>query len=242
MLPEIGEAGQRKLGQTSALVVGAGGLGSAICTYLVAAGIGKLRIVDADTVSIHNLQRQILYRETQVGRSKAEEAKKSLQALNSDVETEAVCDIFCPENASGLAKDMDVVIDASDNFKTRYLLSDTCVGLDKPLIYGAVAGFCGQLAVFNYRQGATYRCLFPDEREMIASQTHVVGIFGVLPGIIGCLQVNEVIKLITQCGELLADKLLNLNLQTNHSFCVNILPSQQNRQLAKANFEANQRL
>ncbi|MDR0605939.1 MAG: HesA/MoeB/ThiF family protein [Bacteroidales bacterium] len=239
MLSEIGEDGQRKIRKTSVLVVGAGGLGSAVCPYLVAAGIGKLTLMDADIVSIHNLQRQILYRETQTGKSKALEAKKSLQSLNSEVEINAVCEALSIENAVRFVKDTDIVVDATDNFKTRYLINDVCVGLNKPFIYGAICEFSGQLAVFNYEQQSTYRCLFPDEREMIASQKHVVGVFGILPGIIGCLQVNEVIKLITQCGDLLNDRLFCLNLQNNQTFTVNIPSSKDSRNTALENFYKN---
>jgi adenylyltransferase/sulfurtransferase len=236
MLPEIGKKGQKKIGKTSVLVIGLGGLGSAVCPYLVAAGIGKLTVVDADTVAVHNLQRQILYREPQTGKSKAIEAKTSLQTLNTQVEIEAVAELFTPENAVKLVKNVDIVVDATDNFKTRYLINDVCVGLNKTFVYGAISQFSGQLAVFNYKQKSTYRCLFPDEKEMIASQKHVVGVFGILPGIIGCLQVNEVIKFITQCGDLLNDRLFCLNLQNNQTFIVNILPLKESRNRALENY------
>jgi len=232
MLFEIKEDGQEKIRQASVLVVGAGGLGSSICTYLVAAGIGKLYIIDADTVAIHNLQRQVLYREHQVGKSKAIEAMKTLQTLNSDVEITSFNELFTDENAIDLIKNVDIVVDATDNFKTRYLINDVCVGLDKPFIYGAICEFYGQVAVFNYKQGSTYRCLFPDEKEMIDSQKGVVGVFGVLPGIVGCLQVNEVIKLITQHGELLANKLFTLDLKNNQTNVVTISPLLYCRQVA----------
>jgi adenylyltransferase/sulfurtransferase len=239
MLDEIGEEGQRKIGAISVLVVGVGGLGSAICPYLVAAGIGSLTIVDADAVSVNNLQRQILFREQQVGMSKALEARRNLQKLNSEVRIKAFPEAFTPENAVEFVRDVDIVIDATDNFKTRYLINDVCVGLDKPFIYGAISEFSGQLAVFNCNQKSTYRCLFPDDEEMIASQKHVVGVFGVLPGIIGCLQVNEVIKWATQCGTLLNDKLFCLNLQNNQTFSVDISPSAAARNKAMENFQQN---
>ena len=236
-MQEIGKEGQEKIRHSSVLVVGAGGLGSAVCPYLVAAGIGELFIIDADNVSIDNLQRQVLYRENQVGKSKAMEARKSLQDLNSEVKITAFDEYFSPENAAELVKKADIVIDACDNFKTRYLINDVCVGLDKPFVYGAISEFSGQLAVFNYRQGTTYRCLFPDEKEIIDSQKGVVGVFGVLPAIIGCLQVNEAIKLITQYGELLADKLFHLNLKNNQTNIVNIPSSSYCRQIALDNFQ-----
>jgi len=227
MLSEIEEEGQQKIRQSSVLVVGAGGLGSAVCSYLVASGIGQLLIIDADTVSMDNLQRQVLYRENQVGKSKAMEAKNSLQRLNSEVEIIAFHDYFSPENAVELVKKADIVIDACDNFKTRYLINDVCVSLDKPFIYGAISEFCGQLAVFNYNKGSSYRCLFPDEVEMIASQKDVVGVLGVLPAIIGGLQANEAIKLITNYGDLLANKLFTINLKTNQTNIVEVPALQQ---------------
>jgi len=222
ILPEIGETGQQKIGQTSVLVVGVGGLGSVVCSYLVAAGIGKLILIDADTVSVDNLQRQILYREPQVGLSKALEAKKSLEKLNSQVEIMAYHEYFDEKNALDIVKNVDIVIDATDNYKTRYLINDVCVALDKPFIYGAIAEYCGQLAVFNYKQGATYRCLYPDEQEMIASQKQIVGVMGVLPGIIGCMQANEAFKLITGYGNLLNDILFQIDIRTNQTFTLKI--------------------
>ena len=222
ILPEIGEEGQQKIGQTSVLVVGVGGLGSVVCSYLVAAGIGKLILIDADTVSVDNLQRQILYREPQVGLSKALEAKKSLEKLNSQVEIMAYHEYFDEKNALTIAKDVDIVIDATDNYKTRYLINDICVALDKPFIYGAIAEYCGQVAVFNYKQGATYRCLYPDEQEMIVSQKQIVGVMGVLPGIIGCMQANEAFKFITGYGNLLNDILFQIDIRTNQTVMLKI--------------------
>ncbi|MCL2131259.1 MAG: HesA/MoeB/ThiF family protein [Lentimicrobiaceae bacterium] len=229
MLDGFGEEGQRKMAQASVLLVGVGGLGSAVSTYLTAAGIGKLRLVDSDTVSLHNLQRQVLYRENQVGNSKAAEAAKQLRLLNSTVEIEAVDAYFCDDNAVSLVKDVDIVVDATDNFKSRYLINDVCIGLDKVFVYGAISEFSGQLAVFNYKKGATYRCLFPDEQKLIHSQKQVVGVLGVLPAVIGSLQANEVIKLITHCGEILADKLFCINLQNNQTHTVSIPPLPENR-------------
>ena len=237
MLNEIKEDGQKKIRQSSVLVVGVGGLGSAICPYLVAAGIGKLYIIDADTVYIHNLQRQILYREHQLGVSKAKQAEETLKKLNSDVEIKSFNELFTEKNAVDLIKNVDIVVDATDNFKTRYLINDVCVGLDKPFVYGAICEFHGQVAVFNYQQGSTYRCLFPDEEQMILSQKGVVGVFGVLPGIIGCFQVNEVIKLITNYGELLTNKLFTLDLKNNQTNIVNIPTNVYSREIAMNNFK-----
>ena len=155
VLPEIGEEGQCKIGKTSVLLIGLGGLGAIISQYLVAAGIKTIGLVDADTVSLNNLQRQILYREPQIGLSKALTAKQSLLKLNSDVNIEAYNVRFTEKNAVSLAENYDIIIDGTDNYTTRYLLNDVCVGLDKPLIYGAISEFYGQVSVFNYQSGAT---------------------------------------------------------------------------------------
>lgn len=236
ILPEIGIEGQQKIMQTSVLVVGVGGLGNVVSSYLTAAGIGKLVMIDADTVSTNNLQRQILYRESQVGKSKALEAQKSLQELNSQVEIIAYNEYFNEENAKKLVEDVDIVVDATDNYKTRYLINDVCVRLNKPFIYGAIADFTGQVSVFNYKNGATYRCLYPDEHEMIASQKQTVGVLGILPGIIGCLQVNEVLKLICGYGNLLNDKLLQMDLQSNQTFVVDIPLTENGREVSMKNY------
>lgn len=232
ILPEIGKSGQQKIGKTSVLVVGVGGLGNVVCSYLTAAGIGKLIMIDADTVSIHNLQRQILYREPQVGKSKALEARRSLQNLNSQVEIIAYDEYFNEKNAIKLIKNVDIVVDATDNYKTRYLINDVCVGLNKNFVYGAIADFTGQLSVFNYKKGATYRCLYPDEKEMIALQEQTIGVMGILPGIIGCLQVNEVLKLICDYGNLLNDKLFQIDLQTNQTFSIDIPATKEGRKIS----------
>ena len=236
MLNDFGEEGQRKLADSSVLVVGVGGLGSVVCTYLTAAGIGKLRMIDSDIVSLHNLQRQVLYRENQVNKSKVLEAEKQLHLLNSTVKIEAINDYFCEKNAVDLIKDVDIVVDATDNFKSRYLINDVCVGLNKPFVYGAISEFTGQLAVFNYQKGATYRCLFPDEQEVMRFQKPSVGVLGVLPAAIGSLQANEAIKLITHCGQVLADKFFYINLQDNQTYTLSISPSKQNRAIAEQNF------
>ena len=236
ILPEIGIEGQQRIGNTSVLVVGVGGLGNVVCSYLTAAGIGKLIMIDADTVSVNNLQRQILYREPQVGKSKALEAQRSLGELNSTVEIIAHDEYFNEENAEKLIKNVDIVIDATDNYKTRYLINDICVGLNKPFIYGAIADFTGQLSVFNHKEGATYRCLYPDEKEMIASQEQTIGVLGILPGIIGCMQVNEVLKLITGYGNLLNDKLFQINLQTNQTFIVDISATEEGRKISMGKY------
>ena len=237
MLNNFGEEGQRRMAHFTVLVIGVGGLGSVVCTYLTAAGIGKLRMVDSDVVSLHNLQRQVLYRENQIGKSKVLEAEKQLHSLNSTVEIEAVHDYFGENNAIDLIKDVDIVVDATDNFKSRYLINDVCVGLGKPFVYGAISEFAGQLAVFNYQEGASYRCLFPDEEAVVCSQKQFVGVLGVLPAVIGSLQDNEVIKLAAQCGEVLANKLFCIDLQNNKTHILSIPPNAQSRKIALGNYK-----
>ncbi len=233
MLPEMGEEGQRKIAKASVLLVGVGGLGSVISQYLVAAGIGTLGLVDNDTVSLHNLQRQVLYREPQVGLSKALTAKQSLQKLNSDVSIEAYPVAFSKKNAVSLCEAYDIIIDGTDNYPTRYLLNDVCVGLDKPLVFGAISEFYGQVSVFNYQGGATYRCLFPQAEE---EKTSPVGVFGMLPGIIGCLQVSETIKLISGCGDILSNKLFTIDLLQTTTSLLSITPSPEQRKIALERF------
>lgn len=234
MLPEIGEEGQQKIKNASVLLVGVGGLGSVISQYLVAAGIGTIGLVDNDKISLHNLQRQILYREPHVGLSKALTAKQSLQKLNSDVSIEAYSVKFKKNNAISLCENYDIIIDGTDNYPTRYLLNDVCVGLDKPLVYGAISEFYGQVSVFNYQGGATYRCLFPEaETEDISP----IGVFGMLPGVIGSLQACETIKLISGCGEILHNKLFTIDLLNNKTSLVVLTPNTEQRNIALERFE-----
>lgn len=234
MLSEIGKEGQDLIGKSSVLLVGVGGLGSVISQYLVAAGIGEIGLVDVDTISLHNLQRQILYREPQIGLPKALTAKQSLQKLNSEVNIEAYNVKFTKANALSLAENYDIIIDGTDNYNTRYLLNDICVGLDKPLVYGAISEFYGQVSVFNYQGGATYRCLYP---EAETEQTTPVGVFGMLPGIIGCMEVCEVIKMITHTGSVLKNKLFTLDLLQSKSTLIDINPDQVQRQIALDRFK-----
>ncbi|MBL4586322.1 MAG: HesA/MoeB/ThiF family protein, partial [Flavobacteriales bacterium] len=161
-LSEIGESGQQKLLDAKILMIGAGGLGCPALQYLTAAGIGTIGIIDADTVDETNLQRQILFSTSDIGRKKVEAAKERLTALNSDVSINIYAENLSPENALGIIAEYDIVIDGTDNFATRYLVNDACVKLGKPFVYGAIHKFEGQVSVFNFDDGPTYRCLFPD--------------------------------------------------------------------------------
>ncbi len=205
MLPEIGETGQEKLRRARVLVVGVGGLGSPITLYLAAAGVGCLGLIDGDTVSVSNLQRQVLYTECEIGLSKVECARRRLSALNS--ETQIVCypTRLTGQNADSIIAGYDLVIDGCDNAATRYLIDETCARQGKPYIYGAIAGFQGQVSVFNYRGGPRYCDLYP--RPEVMPQPRPGGVMGAIPGIVGCMQAAEAIKIITGCGEVLSSKL-----------------------------------
>lgn len=218
ILPGFGEEAQLKLKKSAVLVVGAGGLGCPCLQYLAAAGIGHLAVADGDIVSLSNLQRQILYNQADIGKFKAETAKVHLEAKNSEIKITAFNTKITSDNAQEIIRDFDLVIDGSDNFATRYLLNDVCVALNKPLVYGALFQFEGQVSTFNYKNGPTYRCLFPDPpRQSDFAGCGEVGVLGVLPGIIGTYQAAEAIKFLTGIGEVLSGKLLIFSLLTNDS-------------------------
>jgi len=205
IIPEIGENGQEKLTQAKVLVVGAGGLGAPILQYLVAAGIGRVGIMDADVVSLSNLQRQILYRENQVGLSKVETAKETLQALNSECQIDTYAFHLNEENASDIIAQYDIVVGATDNFSSRLLIDEQTRTLGKAFVHGSICEFSGQVSVFNFQGGPCYTDLFLD--TPIPSSLPI-GVMGVLPGIIGSMQACEVIKIILEIGTVLSGKLL----------------------------------
>ena len=213
ILPEVGLAGQRRIRNTSVLCIGAGGLGSPIAMYLAAAGIGKLGIVDFDTVDYSNLQRQILHSDADVGVSKADSAKVSINALNPNVEVVLHKTRISSENALDLIRPYDIVVDGTDNFPTRYLTNDACVLLQKPNVYGSIFRFEGQASVFApHLGGPCYRCLYPEPPPpgMVPSCAEG-GVLGVLPGIIGCIQAAEILKLALNKGSSLMGRLLLFN-------------------------------
>lgn len=215
-LPEIGAKGQRRLEAASVLVLGAGGLGSPLGFYLAAAGVGHLRIADDDTVDRSNLQRQILHVDADVGMPKVDSAETRLSALNPRVQVEAVPERASSENIDRLLEGVDVVVDGADNFAARYLLNDACVKHAKPLVYGAVHRFEGQVGVFDAgrQRGVApcYRCLFPEPPPAEAAPNcSEVGVLGVLPGVIGLLQATEAIKLLLGLGDPLAGRILHFD-------------------------------
>ncbi len=210
LIPEVGMAGQKALRGASVLIVGAGGLGSPSAMYLAAAGVGRIGIVDFDVVDLTNLQRQLLHSTADVGRPKVESARETLNAINPHTMVEMFETQLRSDNAFEILSTFDVIVDGTDNFPTRYLVNDACVLLGKPNVYGSVFRFDGQVSVFYpTAEGPCYRCLYPAPPPPgLVPSCAEGGVLGVLPGIIGCLQALETIKLITGQGETLVGKLL----------------------------------
>ena len=209
LLPEIGLAGQQKLKAARVLVVGCGGLGCPVLQYLAAAGVGTLGLLDFDTVDDSNLQRQVLFATADVGQPKAVVATEKLRAQNPFITLQTHQVVLSAANALALFAGYDLVVDCSDNFATRYLVNDACVVLGKPLVFGAIFKFEGQVSVFNYQNGPTYRCLHPvPPAPGDAPNCAQIGVLGVLPGLIGTMQANEALKIILQIGEVLSGCLL----------------------------------
>ncbi len=213
ILPEVGLAGQKKICSTSVVCIGAGGLGSPIAMYLAAAGIGKIGVVDFDTVDFSNLQRQIIHGTNDVGRPKCESAKETIHRINPNVEVVLHNAAINSGNALDILAQYDIVVDGTDNFPTRYLTNDACVLLKKPNVYGSIFRFEGQASVFApHLNGPCYRCLYPEPPPpgMVPSCAEG-GVLGVLPGIIGCIQATEILKLALGKGSSLIGRLLLFN-------------------------------
>ncbi len=223
LLPQIGEEGQLKLKNAKVLVVGAGGLGCPVLLYLVAAGVGKIGIMDADVVDLTNLQRQVLYKMEDIGSPKATTAAHHLIKLNDTIDYEAIKHNLRTENAEIFIKNYDIIVDCTDNFTARYLINDYCVKLNKPFVYGAIHQFEGQVSVFNFQDtqgslGPTYRCIFPEQpSELEIPNCATIGVLGILPGMLGMYQANEVVKMITGIGTVLSGRLLIIDLLENTS-------------------------
>jgi adenylyltransferase/sulfurtransferase len=212
-LAEIGEDGQRRLKGSSALVVGAGGLGSPAALYLAAAGVGRLTLCDFDVVDAGNLQRQVLFDSADVGRAKTDAAADRLRALNPLVAVETVNDRVGTANAQALVDAHDVVVDGSDNFTTRYLVNDACVLAKKPYVYGSIFRFEGQASVFHAPDGPCYRCLFPEPPpEGLVPNCAQAGVLGALAGLVGTIQAAEAVKLMLGVGSTLLGRLLLVDL------------------------------
>jgi len=209
LLSGFGVEGQERLKHSSVLCIGAGGLGSPALLYLAAAGVGRIGIVDFDSVDISNLQRQVLFESSQVGQSKAQMAKQRICALNPLVQVDCYNEAVTPENVMQRISEYDVVIDGTDNFPTRYLVSDACERTGTPYVYGSIFQFEGQVSVFNYQQGPGYRDLFPEPPAPgSVPSCGEAGVLGVLPGVVGGLQATEAIKIMTGIGDVLSGRLL----------------------------------
>jgi adenylyltransferase/sulfurtransferase len=212
LLPEVGEAGQAKLLDAKVLCIGAGGLGSPAAFYLAAAGVGTIGLVDMDVVDLSNLQRQILHTNDRIGMPKTESARMTLQALNPDVKVLEFRERLSSENAFRIFEQFDLVVNGCDNFPTRYLANDACVMLKKPLVDGAIWQFEGQATVFNPPAGPCYRCLFPEPPPPGSTPSCAeAGVLGVLPGIVGCVQALEAIKLVLGVGTPLIGRMMHFD-------------------------------
>ncbi|MGH2346940.1 MAG: molybdopterin-synthase adenylyltransferase MoeB [Chloroflexota bacterium] len=209
LIPEVGEAGQMRLLDSKVLLIGAGGLGSPAALYLAAAGVGTIGLVDADVVDESNLQRQILHSTESVGQAKTASARRTLEALNPDVKVIEHTERMVADNVLEIIADYDVIVDGADNFPTRYLLNDASLLANKPVVHGSIFRFEGQLTVFKPHEGPCYRCLFPEPPPAeLAPSCSEAGVLGVLPGIVGCLQGSETLKLLLGIGDSLVGRLL----------------------------------
>ena len=212
MLPQVDEAGQQKIKDSKVLVVGAGGLGCPVAMELACAGVGTIGVIDFDKVDISNLQRQLVYTESDIGKSKVRTVKNRLEQMNSEVKVVAIEDKLDVSNATEIFEKYDIIVDATDNFDTRYIISDTCVKLGKPHIYGAIYEFYGQVAVLG-EDGPCLRCLNPEppkQGEVVEAKD--VGVFGAIPGVIGSLQACEVLKLIIGAGRTLKGRMIFIDM------------------------------
>ncbi|HCR75807.1 MAG TPA: thiamine biosynthesis protein ThiF [Chryseobacterium sp.] len=218
-IEEIGLEGQRKIMNSKVLVIGAGGLGSPVIQYLAAAGVGTLGVVDFDEVELHNLNRQIIHNESTVGISKVKSAGIFIRNLNHQIKFIRIEQKMDESNAEELISGFDIIIDGSDNFKTRYLVNDTCVQLKKPLVYGSILGFSGQVAIFNYNGSKNLRDIFPEPPfDEQLPDCDSLGVLGALPGIVGSMMANLALKIITdlplQLNQLTLIDTLNWRFQT----------------------------
>ncbi len=244
ILSDVGQEGQQKLLDAKVLVIGVGGLGCPVLQYLVAAGIGTIGIVDHDIVEESNLQRQILFGTSSIEQNKALAAKSRLEDLNPTIKIQAYSEMLSPENALKLFSQYDIIVDGTDNFETRYLINDAAIITNKPVVYGAIYKFEGQVSVFNFNNGPSYRCLFPNSPKQSAiPNCSEIGVLGVLPGIIGTMQANEVLKMILEFDNVLSGKLLCYNSKTASSYILKIQKNQSeiDRVLAsKVSFESRE--
>lgn len=216
LLEDFGISGQERLKKAKVLVIGSGGLGCPVLQYISAAGIGTIGIVDGDIIERSNLHRQVLFNTDDIGKHKAQVAKSKIEALNPNITVKSHQVFLTIDNVLDIFKEYEVIVDCTDNYETRYLINDACYLLDMPLIYGAIYQFQGQVSIFNYQNGPTYRCLFPVPPSPESSTNcEMTGVIGVLPGIIGLFQANEVIKLVAEKGDLLSGEVMIYNAMKN---------------------------
>jgi len=231
-LQDFGLESQIKLKNSSVLVIGAGGLGCPVLQYLVAAGVGKIGIVDNDVIESSNLQRQILFDHDDIGSPKAKVAAAKLTRLNPFIKINPIIERLKKENAEFLFDGYDLIVDGTDNFSSRYLINDACILFEKPLIHGSIHLFEGMVSVFNFQGGPTYRCLFPEQPASSSIPSCAeAGVLGVLPGIIGCMQAMEAIKVITGRGQPLSGKILSYNSLSNSTRIINLQALPQSREI-----------
>ncbi|MFT3782407.1 MAG: HesA/MoeB/ThiF family protein [Nibricoccus sp.] len=234
----FGPEAQEKLKRSRVLVIGAGGLGCPALLYLAAAGVGRIVIMDGDRVDVSNLQRQVLFTSEDAGQPKVEAAARRLRALNPLIDIVPIAERFTRNNALERLREVDVVVDGSDNFATRYLVNDACVVAGKPFVYGAIQGFEGQASVFNWQGGPTYRCLFPEPPEPgSVPNCSEAGVLGVLPGLIGTIQATEAVKLLTGIGESLSGRLLLWDSLTMTSRTLKLAPDPRSRDIRELPLE-----
>ena len=214
LLPEIGPEGQQRLLCSAVLLVGLGGLGSAVAPALAAAGVGRIGLADPDTVGESNLQRQTLYTERQIGQPKCEAARERLAALSSHTLYDLHAEGITPENARRIIAGYDLVIECCDNFPTRYLLDDVCVACGKPWVHGAIGAFGGMVTVFNHRRAKRYAELYPDREALCAREQTVQGVVGTVPAVVGALEASEALKILARFGEMLDGRLFTIDLKT----------------------------
>jgi sulfur-carrier protein adenylyltransferase/sulfurtransferase len=232
ILPNWGIEAQEKVKTSRVLVIGAGGLGCPALSYLAAAGVGTIGIMDYDIVEVSNLQRQVIYTTTDVGRNKALAASQKLKAFNPLVHIITIEKALDKKNALETIASYDVIVDATDNFETRYLINDTCVILNKPFVFASILGFEGQVSVFNYKNGPTYRCLYPEApAKENTPNCNENGVIGALAGTVGCIQANEVLKIISGVGETLSGKLLIMDLLNNKFSTLHIKAIAENKKI-----------
>ncbi len=220
-LQEVGSEGQNRLSRAKVLIVGVGGLGCPAALYLSAAGVGTIGLMDHDKVDVTNLHRQVLFQESDLGKPKAVAAAMHLSSRNSEVVFEIIQEALTQDNALQIIGKYDIVLDGTDNFETKYLINDACILTGKPWVYASIYKNEGQLSVFNYQDGPSYRCLFPKTTQQNIS-CEATGVLGVLPGLVGTMQAAEVLKMILGKGEVLSGKLKLINILMGTEQLINI--------------------